>query len=627
MTRFLGRRVQRVTPWLVGALALGSLATAACNYRWVAVLSTFQFNRMEVVSVFPAHRDENGAYERQCTPDDGSGRNVNSLLISLNLVGTEVGTGANPDEKDNDTSIRPGDLVKKGANQRSAVTEGVTLTEAQFRVDLECFEPYPDPDLIGDADCQGVNGPRDATPQKLNYRSHYADEFRPSPADRDAMAVAVLVDQSGSMKGFVETATGQEVIGGSSGPWDPVNFKNYASDPDGHRLAAIRSFYGLLNPNDRAAVFQFGESVGSTAAIVCDKDYGETEELRRQNCFGTNRKVTTSSKAFNGLLTGPKGRTPLWAAVADVYGFLKANASSRVRHLLVVTDGPDTCHPSSPDFQPTLRTLKNNKYVEFKQDTSCSEVSFDDFLTAVEADLKDADGNWLSPNQVPVHVSFIQFQAKGYAARDPRQQEIACRTGGHFIFINAQDLEAGEGGDSPLRDALLMAVQRIRGALAGAWTVAVDVADLANDRLAIGAEVAVEGTVQLLDNNLTPPASYNMRVGYVDSTAAGRNIPRLDMRSAIRVPCASGDSCAWYSGLTSCQQVGCRGGDKVCAVDQKPDATTCDTDGACCWGGCVTPAECKTVDALCNQVNAADLTTCSSGVCCKGVCTAGAACP
>ncbi len=644
MTRsHLGRRVRWVAPWLGAALLLLG-ALGACNYRWVAVLSTFQFKSMDVLSVFPAHRDDAGNYERQCTPAattaDGKPVVVNSLLYSVNLVGTEVGGSDTSTESDNDTSIRPGDLVKKGTSQRAVVTVGDTITEAQFRVDVECLETYPDPDLIGNAECQGVVGPRAATPQKLNYRSYFTTEYRPSPSDSNAMAIAVLVDQSGSMKGFVETESNLEVIGNSSGPWDPVNFKNHASDPDGQRLTAIKSFFSLLNPNDRAGVFQFGESIGSTPKIVCDLSTGETEDIRRRDCFGSNRNVvfgcnstekaagcTLTGKDFTSLGVNAKGRTPLWAGVLDVYKFMKNSVGSKVRHIVVIGDGPDTCHPDSPDFQPTLRQKKNGKYVEFKQDNACAETGYEDFMTLLEADLKDGSGNYLPANLVPVHVSFIQFQALGYLDRDPRQQEIACRTGGHYTFINAQDLAAGSSGES-LRSALLMAVQRLRGALAGAWTLAVDVPDLAIGRLALGSELAVGGYIKLLSGTLTPDAQVDLRVGYVDSSAAGQNIPKLDMRGSIRVPCAAGDSCAWFTGAGDCTTVACRGGDQLCAVSDKVDTTTCGTGGACCWASCVTPADdCKAFDALCNPVNAANGKTCSTGICCAGACTAAAACP
>ncbi len=638
MTRsHLGRRVRWVAPWLGAALLLLG-ALGACNYRWVAVLSTFQFKSMDVLSVFPAHRDETGNYERQCTPADHANATVNSLLYSVNLVGTEVGGTDVSTESDKDTSIRPGDLVKKGTNQRAVVQVGETISEADFRVDVECLESYPDVDLTGVAACQGVVGPRDATPQKLNYRSYFTNEYRPSASDRDAMAIAVLVDQSGSMKGFVETETDLEVMGGSSGPWDPVNFKAHASDPDGQRLTAIKSFFSLLNPNDRAGVFQFGETVGSTPKIVCDIA-GAKEDDRRRDCFGANRTVvfgcTTAEKAAGCTLTGKdfttlgvnaKGRTPLWAAVSDVYSYMKSGVGSRVRHMVVITDGPDTCHPDSPDFQPVLRQKKAGKYVEFKQDNACAETSFENFLTVLEADLKDGEGKYLPANEVPVHVSFIQFQALGYKDRDPRQQEIACRTGGHYTFINAQDLQTGTSAES-LRSALLMAVQRLRGALAGAWTLAVDVPDLAIGRLPLGSELAVGGVVKLLSGDLTPDAQYDLRVGYVAPTG-GQNIPGLDLRGAIRIPCAAGDSCAWYPAVDDCSSVACRGGDQICTTTQKPDDTVCGTDGACCWASCLTSTDdCKVYDALCNLVNAADLTTCATGVCCSGACTAGATCP
>ncbi|MBP7125485.1 VWA domain-containing protein [Myxococcota bacterium] len=618
MSRLLGRPGGRS---VLGLVALAILTLTACNYRWIAVLSTFQFNRLEIVSVFPAHRGESGNYQRQCTPEDRGGARTDALLFSVAMIGTEVGTATDPSEKDNDTAIRPGDLVKKGRDQRAVVEVGNTVTESLFQVDLECFEPYPDEDLKTTAQCQGLAGPRNATPQKIDYRSYYEGEYRPAASDREALSLAVLIDQSGSMKGFVEPETGLEAKD-KSNAWDSQNFKDHASDSDGQRVSAVRSLFSLLNPGDRAGVFQYGEAVGLRPTIVCDDIYGATEEEKRRNCFGTNRTVITESRAFSKLVQSPGGRTPLWAAVKDIYEFMKTSTNSRVRHILVINDGPDTCHPDSPDFQPVLLKKTGSSYREYKQNDSCSDVSFEDFLATLEQDLKDSSGNWLDPERVPVHISFIQFQAQGYRERDARQQEIACRTGGHYLFLNSWDFSRVEQSQGDLLTALTLVAQRFRSVMAGAWVLALDVADLANNRLWPGAQVATGGSIKMIEGPVNPNAQQEMRVGYVDPTATGRNIPKWDTRLAFRVPCAAGDSCDWRSQVGTCETVGCRSGDRTCVTDWKADQTSCQGGGTsqCCFGQCRDPGPCKTLNALCNPVNVENGTPCDGGTCTDGVC-------
>ncbi len=633
----VGFSVGAVSRCLAGFVLVAALgASASCGestYR----LSTFQFNTnhpMEVVSVFPAVRGEDGTYQRQCESLDGDGNAAvaDSLLFSIVLNGTLRDGDSN---RDLDDSIRPGDLLKVDPSTRNVVEIGITIVEDDFEVELECLEPYPDPDMQGSAECQGrMASPRNE-PERLDYRSHFDLTLRPSTSDKDAMAVAILVDQSGSMRGFITEDEGLEAKPDS--PFEGGDFKVRATDPDRHSLSAVKQFASLLNANDRLGVFQFGEAVGDTARIVCDLSPEKDEATRRRECFGINRTVVFGCSSaeiqkgcqlkgtdFMKLQANARGRTPLWSAVEDVYRFMRDEVDAQVRHVIVITDGPDTCHPDSPDFQPVLRRYKNGKYLEFKQDGACSNVSFDELLATLEVDIRDTQGALLPSNQVPVHVSFLQLQAMGYRDRDPRQQEVACRTGGHYLFVNAWDLPRETGSsEPPLGTALReLAVPRLRGMLAGAWTLAVDVPDLATRHLQPGSEMAVAGTIRMQKGQVTPDAQYDLRVGYVDPFDLGNHIPRLDQRVAFRIPCGASDSCDWYP-QDECSQVACRAGDAVCAPTHAPEQAACGTGGACCWGGCLTPGDCTTgFDALCNPIPAEDGTACTAGVCCSGTCQA-----
>jgi hypothetical protein len=606
---------------------------SACNYRWEAVLSTFQFNRIEFVSVMPAVRDSEGNYERVCGPDHRGGLVPDALMFSVNMIGTEPNPPSDGSLKDNDNSIRPLDLVKKGESERFRVivgSDGATIAPGDFEMTISCLEPYPDEDLKGAKACNptyGKPGPQAIAPNQLKYVSNFPEgEFRPAPSQTNQVAVAVLMDQSGSMKGFVDAETDWEVLGGTTGPWDPNDWSSHGSDPNGSRFTAVKSFFGLLNANDRAGVFEFSETTGQNAKIVCDLAPNAEEGVRRTECFGTQfQRVAANSNAFTRLQATPKGRTPLWSSVQDVYMYMRDQVPARVKHVIVITDGPDTCHPESPDFKDKLRWFRGGRYVEFPQ-PSCSTVKYESFREELDLDLKDADGNWKAQSDIPIHVHFLQIQAPGYLERDPRQQEVACLTGGQYVFVNGWDFRAPAGGQSPLQTVLTQSMQRLRASLGGSWTLSVDLPSLPNGELPAGSEIAVAGTIKLNAGVMDIRESLAaLRIGSADE-----NLPSVDLRGGFRVPCEAGDSCAWYPmGDPGCESRACRAADGVCRSSWQAKDTVCD-DGAgmCCWGACEAVVECQgSMDDLCNPTPTTDGTACSdAGFCCRGACEKPDAC-
>jgi len=80
------------------------------------------------------------------------------------------------------------------------------------------------------------------------------------------------------------------------------------------------------------------------------------------------------------------------------------------------------------------------------------------------------------------------MQSRGYPDVDPAQQQIACLTGGHYMFINANGLPASKDdsgvsqdlwyGQHPLQVALQTAVTRFRGSIAGSWKAGIRLAAL-----------------------------------------------------------------------------------------------------------------------------------------------------
>jgi len=178
-------------------------------------------------------------------------------------------------------------------------------------------------------------------------------------------------------------------------------------------------------------------------------------------------------------------------ALKDVYDFI-GKSGVPVKHIVVINDGPDTCHPDSPDFLPSVRYFRTGtmEWEIGNQASACSDTSYQDFLNHIAKDVYDDDGNLKPIDQIPVHVTFIQMQSKGYPMIDPAQQEVACLTGGHYTWINSnsfplsnenrQDELVMWGGQHPLGLALESAVNKFRNSMAGVWRMAIKVNDLAN---------------------------------------------------------------------------------------------------------------------------------------------------
>jgi hypothetical protein len=616
---------------------LGTLG--GCNYRWKAYQSTFQFKRLDFVSSMPAHKEADGTYTRQCVADPA--RPADSLLLSFSFIGTEPQTDTvTEDMKDKDFSIRPGDLVKNPDNGYRDIIElstgeGTgTIFEADFEVEISCLEPYPDPDIdsLSRVCSPGKSQSITSVPEKLDYAGNFPEgAIRASVEDRTAVSMAIMIDQSGSMKGFIEPETFVEVSANSR--VNRSGFANRASDSPGFRRDVAQTLIKQLNYNDRAGVFQFGEAVSlDRAKILCAGD-NESEDDARLACFGINRALI-DPEALKSLQSDADGRTPLWQSVKDVYDFMKENGGTRVKHIVVITDGPDTCHPDSPDYQSTVRYLKSNGTYALEEQSSCSTVSYKAFFDSIKADVMNEDGSPKAIAEIPVHVSFIQIQARGYKNIDPLQQELACLTGGHFIFINAVNLPPSNQvvtGTHPLQTALSDAIYKLRYAISGVWTVTQDVPDLANGILTPGSVTAVEGHIRTapdVDNEIQRiiPTSFraDMKVG-LDNGAF--SIDMLDTRGNFRIPSYdAGTDCSWIPDseiIETCETAATSLVNGVCRVSNAAFGTVCGT-GTCCYGMCYeAAAECLLpIDELCNSAKADDDTVCTGGTCKNGVCVA-----
>ncbi len=579
-----GRRRVRVVGLAGGGLVALGLAVA-CNYHWYPFGTTFQlldFEPLRLVSAVPAARGASGDFEPVCMGE----REATGLILSLAVLGRldqEAGG-----EMDLDLNMRPGDIVKTvGTTDRVVVAEGESIGPNNFKVTVECLERYPDSDMGGNRECQGLLNPgaaAGAAPASFRYSSDLSPQAGGYAYTRDLstgyVGVAVLIDQSGSMKGFVDRATFADVS--RNIPY-AESAEGFASDLNGQRIVAVRDFLMKLNPADKAIVFQYGESLGTGAKVVCYDALGNTpEENLRERCYSTDRDLVlgqhvVQNKTFppklDELPNYPEGadRSPLWSAVADVYEFMKGRKDTPIRHILVVNDGPDTCDASSPDYRP---------YVGGKFQGVCSTTGYEEFRSRVLEDLKD-------PAAPRVHIHFVQFQAHGYLEHDLRQQEMACLTGGHYQFVNSiRPAKLVTGNDwTPLQTALSEALLRVRYSLVGVWRMAIELPDL-GATLARGAPYSMKATITMVGaaGSLTSVDQFlYLRVGDQSASSLGT----LDRRAMFRLPCAGALDCGWFQETApECREAACVSPEAVCGFQAVADLQKCGTSGVCCNGWC-----------------------------------------
>jgi hypothetical protein len=361
-------------------------------------------------------------------------------------------------------------------------------------------------------------------------------------------------------------------------------FGDYGSDYFNVRVTAARSFINDLNPRDRLGVLAFGEEISGEDLIVgCNDTFGNvSEDLER--CFGTNRdKVLTAgansqSDPLSSLPTG-SGRSNLWSAVKVSYDFLAAKAADRPRetyHIVVLTDGPDTCAVSD-DFGACQ--------------TECSSDDHKDILDLVHADLADLKG-------ARIKIHFVQFESRGHQGRDPRQVEVACVTGGHYQFVNSvTGFSSAQTG--PFSEALKTALFNVRYSLMGNWHFSGEVPlwKDANTGATPGSMYAVSGVFSIKDGSQlsAPVEAVTTRFDVGEGVGAG-DATKWDRRPTLLKPCISAGQCGGNpdddepGGCT----VVCSTDTRLCpdgadGVDKAHSASCTTPDGksaACCEGAC-----------------------------------------
>jgi len=594
--------------WLPSTLAVGTMAliwatvggVASCDSTAKFSLPDRKFTDVQVVTAFPV-RVEAGQATRICgAPLDGEiPLSPNGVELTVNFVGSELKGPLCPG--DADLSIKAGELIELLPVKTDG--EGSTVGPANFPITIDCIEPYgPMQQCTAGAKCATPITNQNVTPDLVRYDNvaNRCDEKE----ENTRLNVAMLVDHSGSISGFVDKTTLLEDQAGDIDQPDKLE----PSDQSHARIRATERLLDSLNARDRIIGYYFDEKVGAAVAasdqlactggsrdgkrcifdkdcpggIGCFRGSGDPNHPvidtfkekvltdAEKDAFGSNERSRVFMKAaldFKVKYDGD-GRAPLWHGVKTAYDFLKAGNLTGGRHIVVITDGPDTC-THSEDFA-------------YKNGASKCRVP----CASAKADFEALRG-LMHNDKYPVRVHFIQFQAQAqeYRAPDPRMVEISCRTGGTYQFINSQEMNVSS---SEFSNALTRAALRVRYAMSGNWRVTFSLPYFGgNNEIKPGTLYSVRGHLQF-KNKRFPSLDpiYATQAAWRFGCESGNEDRRLLMRTACEghTACKGTDDC----GANHCSEAG------LCVATSAPDRLPCNSNaGVCCAGKCDTAGDCK----------------------------------
>ncbi len=505
------------------------------------------FQRVQPLGAFAAVKGADGRWTRHC----GSGP-VDGVLTDFTLVGGRFYSGVASDSTRVTAPIRPGSLVAGGVVGGDGPTDIRLVSSDHVSLTVACLEGGVD------GTCSGAGTPEVAG---VGFE-----------AQADAVHkhnIIVLIDQSGSVGGIVDPLAGMtENAVGDFVP--PSDFGNVASDRWSVRLSAVRRFLRGLGSDANVGILQFGNGGNTSADVPCVNAAGEPRDSLAE-CFGAIDHWL-ELPGLSSLQGQMLGRANLWETVLSAHSFLVNDLADATRsnHVVVISDGPDTCSGENLGLCQA----------------PCSATDVNTVLAALE---QDAD----NPATPSVQVHFVQFESPGYGGRDPQQIKVACASGGHYHYINTSTFPSSQ--QSQMLAAVELGFDRIQDALVGHWQLATPL-----DAFAVAASAGnlftVEGEVSV------HPAS-----GLVDFTSTARfaegqteSAPTWDERFVLAKPCAS--------------EADCGGVDLDCQVDCSPES------GLCIGGSAA-------------AVSLADTMPCTKGdgqpgVCCGGTCfDEGTTCP
>jgi hypothetical protein len=665
-------------PGVLGVVCAGILASGlgACDSTAKIGLSDRKFYAIEAVSVFPAQFDSNhkfvgrvcggpllGADGKEVVPTGPDGlpvvepaaNSANGMEVTANFISSSLNKPACSD--DQDTSIKKGESIEQtaltvpntvsvgnfqfGARCTSAVhlasAQTTCTTDAQCDDGSQCTDDTCEPTVCtADLDC-GSAGPcvsgnctvkscvhkpqssaQTISASTVQYKS-IAGRCDPNAVEDTRINVALVIDNSGSMKGNIDAETYKEDADGKYDP-APQPLTGVASDWFGYRFNAAEAFISSLNPNDRVIGYvydELGVKVASSDSFICtgtgnpqfdnnqcrpedpgtcpspgtcDSDPTLTNDsysvgLEGAECLAFGSNESSRIDLANGLelkRNGASGRGPLWKTIDTAFTFLNEGRdacqfSVKAKHIVVMADGPDTCVDSDEFSYMSLRNKDTSGICRTKCATS--DVKWRELM------IKMASLNY------PVHVHFVQFQAPGYKEPDPRMIEMACRTDGTYQFINSENFNKSAQND--FSNALTRAITRVRNGLAGTWRVGFEWTSITSEQeFPKGGLRAMDGDFLFTNNKFESldPAVNKLAPDAWRFTQNGAE----DRRALMRIPCSSDADCGGAGGSCGANHCG-EGGE--CRVDQAPNGEPClatgGAAGTCRAGACLAGQKCN----------------------------------
>lgn len=607
---------QRKVLWtptaLIGStLGLTWLLTASlvsCDSTAKFSLPDTKFFQVQVVTAFPANisGDKMPVVTRVCgapldDEEPGTALEANGFEMTVNLVSTELSRPGCDGEKD--LAIKEGDLIE--LTEVTAQAPGATIGPQNFTMNVDCLDER----VSGSAECKtALNGPLVA--QALSYKtlSNRCDKTNPDTF----VNVALLIDHSGSTSGLVDSNTKLEE---SPDSVSANNLNDTTSDKYNARITAAKTFIDNLNIFDRAIVYFFDERIGvgvaASDAFICtgsqikcngtadsktcgagsvclpdptlDSDKYKDMDIGTQQvtAFGSmkpdkaNRRELELGIDLKAKFKG-EGRAPIWQAIDTAASFLSDSATNIVKnnkHVVLITDGPDTCTESENYFN--YKDISSNPKGICRKACPLATIQY----TALLKKLRDLDA---AGNHVTVDVVQFQSVAKEYNSPDPRMMEIACRTGGTYQFINTSDFNRSD--PTPWTKSLSQALVRVRNSLAGSWRPAFKHGSMANGDIPKGKMQAIRGSLTFQNGKFPSLAatyenSDTWRFGYSAGATEDR---RLMFRRACvtSADCGGTDACA----PKHCTPAG------MCEDAPTRDGLPCGEGGSnskrCCAGVC-----------------------------------------
>ncbi|MCB9738818.1 MAG: hypothetical protein H6747_06090 [Deltaproteobacteria bacterium] len=585
MTIFTPTRIARTGTWLTAAFLGGALVS--CDSTAKFSIPDRKFADIQVVTSFPAYIADDGSITRVCGPalTNEIDLEPNGAEFTVNFVSTSLKNPAC--EKDNDLSIKEGELIELSPLRTTGASS--TVSNQNFSVQLDCVEPRGG----ATGSCPtGIQG--DAlTPASVKYE---ASSNRCSPSRPETwLNVALLIDASGSTSGLVDPTTNRE-----DNPLPDTPSTLEPSDPGDARITASRLFVQSLNSKDRAIAYYFNEKNPGTVAasdnkgciggndgkacltdddcaggacLAGENPQGNTFELlalpdAQKKAFGSStasREYLLAALEDSKIKDGGEGRAPLWQSIDVAYQHLKATVKEN-RHIVILTDGPDTCsHGEELTYVSS----------DGKCRTPCLNVDVD--FEKLRQKMVD-DG-------YPVQLHFVQWQSKGYKQPDAQMMEMACRTGGTYQFLNFEEMNKSDLDG--LQRAMTKAMTRVRYAMGGSWRVGLKLNAMQKPpqgSVATGEVWAIGGFLKF-QNQLFP--SLATPYEYSTSWKFGFDSGNEDRRLLFRKSCSSASDC---NGTDSCGANHCDVGG-LCRSKAAPDKLPC-SGGLCCSGTC--SADCAT---------------------------------